>query len=87
VQAIFNARATIAQVNEELSLELPDESDTLGGLMLLRLEKMPKVGDQIRIDDVTLTAMNMSGRRINKVRVTKGAAGSNNHASKGKSSP
>lgn len=85
-QAIFNARATIVEVNEELSLSLPDESDTLGGLMLLRLEKMPKVGDQVRVDDVTLTAMNMSGRRIKKVRVTKGVVGSNNHDSKGKSS-
>lgn len=85
-QAIFNARATIGEVNEELSLNLPDESDTLGGLVLLRLEKMPKVGDQVRIDDVTLTAMKMSGRRINKVRVTKGRAVANNHNSKGKSS-
>ncbi len=74
-QAIFNARATIAQVNEELTLNLPDESDTLGGLMLLRLEKMPKVGDQVRVDDVTLTVMNMSGRRIKKVRVTRNASG------------
>jgi CBS domain containing-hemolysin-like protein len=73
-EAVFNARATIVTVNDELNLNLPDESDTLGGLVLLRLEKMPKPGDQMSVDDVTLTVMSISGRRIHKVRVTKGGA-------------
>ncbi len=72
-EAVFNARATIAQANETMELNLPDESDTLSGLVLLRLEKMPKPGDRVRVADVTLTVTNMTGRRIKKVRVTKGA--------------
>lgn len=67
----FNARATLSQVNEAMELNLPDESDTLGGLVLLKLEKMPKVGDQVRLDDVTLTVLGMIGRRIKQVRVHK----------------
>lgn len=69
-----NARATIAEVNEAMELNLPDESDTLGGLVLLHLEKMPKVGDQVRVGDLTLTVLIMAGRRIKQVRVTKGEA-------------
>ncbi len=83
-EAIFNARATIVQVNETLSLNLPDESDTLGGLVLLRLEKMPRVGDQVRVDDVTLAVTSMSGRRIKKVRVKQNESPSVRQTSKGR---
>ena len=70
----FNARATITEVNDTMGLNLPDESDTLGGLVLLNLEKMPKVSDQVRVGDVTLTVLVMTGRRIKQVRVTQGEA-------------
>jgi CBS domain containing-hemolysin-like protein len=71
---VFNARATITEVNDTMELNLPDEGDTLGGLVLLRLEKMPKVGDQVRVGGVTLTVLIMAGRRIKQVRVTQGEA-------------
>ncbi len=68
-EAIFDARATIDRVNATLSVKLPHESDTIGGLVLLRLEKMPKGGDQVQIDNVTITVLSLVGRRIKKVRV------------------
>jgi len=71
---VFNARATIPEVNETMDLNLPDESDTLGGLMLLHLEKMPRVGDIVRVNDVTFDVTAMTGRRIKKVRVTQAGA-------------
>jgi len=71
---VFNARATIVEVNETMELNLPDESDTLGGLVLLHLEKMPKVGDLVRVNEITFTVTAMTGRRIKQVRVLKGAA-------------
>jgi CBS domain containing-hemolysin-like protein len=70
-EGVFNARVNIAEVNEMLSLNLPNESDTLGGLVYQRLEKMPKVGDQVRVDDVTISVLSVIGRRIKKVRVAK----------------
>lgn len=68
-EAIFDARATIDRVNAALSVKLPHESDTIGGLVLLRLEKMPKGGDQVQIGNVTITVLSLIGRRIKKVRV------------------
>jgi magnesium and cobalt exporter, CNNM family len=71
---IFNARATIPEVNETMGLDLPDESDTLGGLVLLHLEKMSRVGDLVQVNNTTFTVTAMTGRRIKKVRVTNDAA-------------
>lgn len=70
-EGIFNARATIGDVNEALALDLPDESNTLGGLVYQRLEKLPKVGDQVRVGDVTVEVLSVIGRRIKKVRVVR----------------
>jgi CBS domain containing-hemolysin-like protein len=70
-EGVFNARVNIGEVNESLGLNLPAESDTLGGLVYQRFEKIPKVGDQVRVGDVTITVLNMVGRRIKKVRVAK----------------
>lgn len=73
-EGVFNARVNIDEVNEALSLRLPNESDTLGGLVYQRLEKMPKVGDQVRVDDATIVVLSVVGRRIKKVRVVKQAS-------------
>lgn len=70
-EAVFNARVNIDEVNQVLSVNLPDASDTLGGLVYQRLEKMPKVGDQVHVDGVTLSVLSVIGRRIKKVRVVK----------------
>lgn len=70
-EGVFNARATIGDVNDALALDLPDESDTLGGLVYQRLEKLPRVGDQVRVGDVTIEVLDVIGRRIKKVRVTR----------------
>jgi CBS domain containing-hemolysin-like protein len=68
-EAVCNTRATIDDVNEALGIELPKESDTLGGLVYQHLEKMPKVGDQVRLEPVTISVTNVVGRRIKQVRV------------------
>ena len=77
-EGVFNARVTIDEVNETLALDLPNESDTLGGLMYQRLEKMPKVDDQVRVGDVRITVLSMVGRRIKKIRVARLSAESEN---------
>ncbi|MBM3130203.1 MAG: HlyC/CorC family transporter [Chloroflexi bacterium] len=70
-EGVFNARVTIDDVNDALALNLPDEGDSLGGLVYQRLEKMPKVGDQVRVGNAAITVMNVVGRRIKQVRVSK----------------
>lgn len=72
-EAIFDARVNIDEVNQVLSVDLPETSDTLGGLVYQRLEKMPKVGDLVKVGDVTLSVLSVIGRRIKKIRVVKHA--------------
>ncbi len=70
-EGVFNARATMDDVNQALALDLPEESDTLAGLVYQRLERLPKVGDQVQVGNAQITVLEMLGRRIKKVRVSK----------------
>jgi CBS domain containing-hemolysin-like protein len=70
-EGIFNARVNVDEVNDALEVNLPEESDTLGGLVYQHLQKMPKVGDEVRVDGVTISVLSVLGRRIKKVRVSK----------------
>ena len=49
--------------------EIEDEIDTVGGLILSRLGRLPQVGDRIRLRNLTLTVENMNRRRIERVRL------------------
>ncbi len=71
VEIVANGRATIDQVNELLALQLPVESDTIGGLVYGKLEKIPKAGDVLRIGNAEISVEGVTGRRVKKVRVRK----------------
>lgn len=49
--------------------EIDGQIDTVGGLMLARLGRLPQVGDRIRLRNLTLTVENMKRRRIERVRL------------------
>lgn len=52
--------------------ELPDDSDeydTLGGLLMTQLERVPTVGDIIEWHDLRFEVMDMDGHRVDKVLV------------------
>jgi CBS domain containing-hemolysin-like protein len=69
-EAIFDARMSIREVNELLSLDLPDdEFDTLGGLVYDRLGKVPATNDEVTVDGCLIRVMTTEGRRIRKVRL------------------
>ncbi len=51
----------------ELELDDEDEYDTVGGLIFHRLGDVPKPGDRVRIDGLTLTVESTDGRRVSKV--------------------
>ncbi len=70
-EGVFNARVNIDEVNDALMLDLPDESDTLGGLVYQHLQKMPRVGDQVRVNGAIISVLSVAGRRIKKVRVAR----------------
>jgi putative hemolysin len=72
IEALFDARVSIRDVNDTLDLEIEDEDfDTLGGLLYHELGKVPNVGDEVRVDGAIVTVLSTAGRRVRKVRVTK----------------
>ncbi len=55
----------------ELALEDEDEYDTVGGLIYHRIGGVPKPGDQVSVDGLTLTVETTDGRRVGKVLVVR----------------
>jgi CBS domain containing-hemolysin-like protein len=72
-EAILDARVGIREVNDLLSLQLPDdEFDTISGLVYDRLGKVPEGDDEVRVDGCTIQVISTEGRRIKKVRLVVG---------------
>ncbi|MEA2610109.1 MAG: magnesium and cobalt exporter, family [Chloroflexota bacterium] len=55
----------------ELGLEDADEYDTVGGLIYHRIGGVPKPGDQVLVNGLTLTVETTDGRRVGKVLVVR----------------
>ncbi len=69
----LNASLRVDEVNELLSLSLPESEDyeTLAGLIFTRLQRVPREGDELHCGGVKLTVIQMKGPRIVKVRLEK----------------
>lgn len=50
-------------------IDSPDDVNTLGGLIVHRLERLPNEGDTLRFDGFSLTVHSMQGARIKQVAV------------------
>ena len=58
----------IGAINEELELDLPEgEYETMAGLMIENLEKIPAAGDQVTLNGFRLTVKEASKRKINSI--------------------
>ena len=63
---------SLSDVNDKLGLDLESEDyESVGGLLMEKLDRMPEEGDVIRVKDATLTAVKVEGARIEKVRISK----------------
>lgn len=70
--AIVDARVTIDELSEIFDVTLEKEDfDSVGGLIVNELGRMPSVGDHVRVNGISLKVLSVAGRRIKKVRVTK----------------
>lgn len=70
--AIVDARVTIDELSEIFHVTLEKEDfDSVGGLIVNELGRMPSVGDHVRVNGISLKVLSVAGRRIKKVRVTK----------------
>ena len=68
-EAVIDARVSIDDLNELFGTEIaPQDFATVGGLVYAQLGKIPNVGDEVRVDDLTISVLSTLGRRIKKVR-------------------
>ncbi len=69
---LFSARADVDYLNETygLKFEENEEYETLGGLIIHHLETIPEAGTTFDISDMTIAIEEVSGHRIEVVRVT-----------------
>jgi CBS domain containing-hemolysin-like protein len=65
----------VTDVNEYLSLELPDVADTLGGLILSQIGRQPKVGDEVTIGETVFRVEIMEDLGVTEVSIQKGTTG------------
>jgi putative hemolysin len=66
---LIDARTDIDDLNDELELRLPKERyDTIGGLILKRLGRIPKVGEKVKVDGVSFEVMGVHKFGIRTIR-------------------
>ena len=67
---VFDAKINIDEFNELMDTDLENEGyDTLGGFLLVQLDKIPVAGDTITFKDLAFTVLTTRGLRITKVKV------------------
>jgi len=65
-------RTTIEEVNEDLDWDLPKgDYETLAGLILSRLNRIPVRGEEVTIEGYQLTVVESDERRILKVKLSR----------------
>jgi magnesium and cobalt transporter len=67
---IINALTPIEEFNEYFSADLEDdECDTIGGLIVQRLEHFPKRGEKLELDDFIFEVLRADNRRVHLLRL------------------
>jgi putative hemolysin len=74
-EARIDGRAAIDDLEElfdtDLGLDDEDQYDTVGGLIYHRIGGVPKPGDRVQVDGMTLTVETTDGKRVGKVLVVR----------------
>ncbi len=69
-EALVDGDTSVRELSRAMSLDLPeDEGVTVSGLILHRLEAMPRVGDAVSVGPACLTVEGATEREITSVRV------------------
>ena len=70
---LIDGLARIEDVAKQVGLPVnPDDTrevETMGGLMMLRLGRLPTLGDEIALDSALLRVEQMDGRRVARLRL------------------
>ncbi len=66
---LFHGGIDLEEVNDLMHAHLPtDEADTLGGLIYRLVGRVPRKGERLQVDGLSLTVEQLSDRRIRMVR-------------------
>jgi putative hemolysin len=70
---LVDASISIRDLKEDHDIEIPEstEYETLSGFLLTTLQKIPKVGDVVEIENKKITIAEMVGQRIAKAKLEK----------------
>ncbi|GAA5193169.1 hypothetical protein GCM10023322_54530 [Rugosimonospora acidiphila] len=72
--AEVDGRLNLADFAERTGIELPvGPYETVGGLVMARLGRLPEVGDEVRLESCRLVVAAMEGRRVARVALLAGA--------------
>jgi len=71
-EVIVDARVAIDELSEMFHVPIKkNDFDSIGGFIINELGRIPSVGDNVRVNGISLKVLSVAGRRIKKVRVTK----------------
>lgn len=69
---IVSGQARIDDINEELNLNLASEEyESLAGIMMEVLDKLPAVGDRVEIENCSFEVLALEKKRVDKIRIVK----------------
>ena len=69
---VVSGQSPLDEVNELLGADLQSKDfNTLGGFVFGLFGRMPKVGEQLKYRNLKLEVLELEGRKINKVKITK----------------
>ena len=69
---VVSGQSALDEVNELLDASLQsNDFNTLGGFVFGLFGRMPKVGEQLKYKNLKLEVLELEGRKINKVKITK----------------
>ena len=67
----LDAMIRVDEVNELLDIDLPEDDayETLAGLILYRLRRIPEVGETLKVGDLKLEVLALDGPKITRVKI------------------
>jgi putative hemolysin len=69
---VVSGQSALDEVNELLGTNLQSKDfNTLGGFVFGLFGRMPKIGEQLKYKNLKLEVLELEGRKINKVKITK----------------
>jgi len=72
---LVNGFVEVDELNDEYEMDLPHEDDyeTLAGLIIHRLARIPAMGQKLRVGDWDLEVLQVTRRKIQRVKLTRTA--------------